>query len=358
MRRISKGSSRLSRSSESGGRPCHAGDAEMKGIARWYLSMEFFIRSVFNKEESMKKKYVMIALAFILAVGALIFGRYHYRIILSYLIPDTKLEADEIKLPVLIYHHFSEEKKNDSPLVVGRENFKRQMKCLKDNGYHTISFRELVDFVEKGAALPEKPVLITIDDGYESNYTIAYEVLKEYDLKATIFMIGHALGAKSYKNTGAIVPPYITLEQAKEMIASGLISIQSHSMDMHQVAAYEEYLNNQKIRTSAVMKDFDTEAEYIQYFHQDTQQSRKQITQDFGEEWLAYSYPLGQHDDLTERLLTEDDIKVTLIVERGMNIIKKGSPESLRKLKRFSISDKTSNWELERILQYPASRKK
>ena len=123
----------------------------------------------------MKKKYVMRALAFILAVGALIFGRYHYRIILSYLIPDTKLEADEIKLPVLIYHHFSEEEQNDSPLVVGRENFKRQMKCLKDNGYHTISFRELVDFVEKGAALPEKPVLITIDDGYESNYTIAYE---------------------------------------------------------------------------------------------------------------------------------------------------------------------------------------
>lgn len=306
----------------------------------------------------MKKKYFVIALALILAVGALIFGRYHYRIILSYLIPEAKLEAGEIKLPVLIYHHFSENENNDSSLVVGRENFRRQMKYIKDNGYHTISFRELVDFVEKGVELPEKPVLITIDDGYESNYTIAYPVLKEYGLKATIFMIGHALGAKTYKNTNAGVPAYLTLEQGKEMIASGLISIQSHSMDMHQIAEYEAYLRNQKVRTSATIKDFDTEEEYIKHFHQDTEQSKKQITEDFGEEWLAYSYPLGHHDDLTERLLTENDIKVTLIVERGMNIIKKDSPESLRKLKRFSISDKTSNWELDRILQYPATRKR
>ena len=304
----------------------------------------------------MKKKYIIIALVFIFLAGALFWGKRHYRIVLSYVLPEEKLQAGEIKLPVLIYHHFSEQKKNKNPLVVGRENFKRQMKCIKDKGYHTISFQELVDFVEKGTPLPEKPVLITIDDGYESNYSIAYPVLKEYGMKATIFMIGHALGEKSYKNTGAIVPSYISLDEAKEMLASGLISIQSHSMDMHQVAAYEAYLNNSKVRTSAVKKDFDTEEGYIQHFHQDTQQSKKQITEDFGEPWLAYSYPLGQHDDLTERLLTEEGIKVTLTVKQGMNIITPGSPECLRLLKRFSISDRTSNWELERILQFPASR--
>ncbi|RRD94264.1 hypothetical protein EII17_09130 [Clostridiales bacterium COT073_COT-073] len=304
----------------------------------------------------MKKKYVLLILVIGLALS-LIYARYNYRMILYYITPDITLNADEVKLPVLVYHHFSEEKKNQSALVVGRENFRRQIKYLKDNGYHAISIRELVDFVEKEVPLPEKPVLITIDDGYESNYTIAFEVLKEFNTKATIFMIGHAVGSTSYKETGAPLDPYITLEQGREMIASGLVSIQSHSMDMHQIADYEKYLNNDKIRISATKKDFDTDDSYLEYFNQDTARSKQQITQDFGEDWLAYSYPLGHYDDLTEELLSQSGIKVTMSVDKGMNVIQMKNPKTLRTLKRFLVSDKTSDQTLSYMLRAAGRRK-
>lgn len=305
----------------------------------------------------MKKRYILVVFA-LLTILALIYARYNYRKILYYITPDIKLEADEVKLPVLVYHHFSEEKKNENALIVGRENFRRQIKYLKDNGYHSISIRQLVDFVEKGIPLPEKPVLITIDDGYESNYTIAYEVLKEFDTKATIFMIGHAVGTNTYKDTGLSLDPYITVEQGKEMIASGLVSIQSHSMDMHQNELYEGYRNNDQIRISATKKSFDTEESYVEYFMKDTEQSKKQITEEFGDEWLSYSYPLGHYDDLTEELLTQTGIKVTFTVDRGMNVIKMKSPYTLRTLKRFLVSDKTTDETLSYMLRAAGRRKK
>lgn len=304
----------------------------------------------------MKKKHIYILLLLILAGLSAVWLRYNYKKVLFYITSDVVLAEDEVKLPILIYHHFSEQDFNENSLVIGRENFKRQIKYLKDNGYNSISIRQLVDFVENGTELPEKPVLITIDDGYESNYTIAYEVLKEFDTKATIFMIGHAVGAKTYKDTGLELDPYITIEQGKEMIASGLISVQSHSMDMHQNKICEGYRGNTQIRESAVMKEFDTKDSFIEYFTADTEQSKQQITGDFSEEWLAYSYPLGHYDDLTEELLTESGIKATFIVEQGMNIIKKNSPQSLRKLKRFFVKDRTSNEELSYMLRAAGRR--
>ena len=303
----------------------------------------------------MKKKQILIVAGIIILL-LMIYGRYHYYKVLYYITPDIVLEEDEVKLPILVYHHFSEQETNENSLIIGRENFKRQIKYLKDNGYHAISIRQLVDFVEKGSPLPEKPVLITMDDGYESNYTIAYEVLKEFDTKATIFMIGHAVGTSTYKDTGQPLDPYFTIEQGKEMIASGLISIQSHSMDMHQNKLYEGYRANMQIRESAVMKEFDNKEGYLAYFRKDTEDSKKQITEEFGDEWLSYSYPLGHYDDVTEELLTQSGIKVTFTVDRGMNVIKKNSPQSLRKLKRFLVKDKTSNDELSYMLRAAGRR--
>lgn len=298
-----------------------------------------------------KKKWLIVAILGVVLVFALIFLRYNYRKVLFYLQADAVLEADEVRLPILIYHDFSEEEINQNPLIVGRENFRRQMKYLKENGFHAVSPEQIVDFVENGVPLPKNPVWITIDDGYESNYKIAYEVLKEFDTKATIFMIGHAVGTNTYKETGAPMPSYLTLEQGKEMIASGLVSIQSHSMDMHQVEDYEKYRNNKEIRTSAVRKDFDTVESYISYFTKDTEQSKKQITQEFHEKWLAYSYPLGHYDELSERLLAESGIKATVTVEHGVNILKIHSPDSLRMLKRMNMTDKTTNDDLWYLLR-------
>ena len=124
------------------------------------------------------------------------------------------------------------------------------MQLIKENGYEAISFDELIAFAEGKGALPEKPVLITFDDGYQSNYEYAFPILKEENMKGTIFAIGVSIGKKEYyKDTVHKMTPHFGKEEIDEMKGSGLISIGSHTYDMHQWAPFEE---GDKIRESVI----------------------------------------------------------------------------------------------------------
>lgn len=122
-------------------------------------------------------------------------------------------------VPVLNYHQV--EQKNGNPLTLWPDQFEAQMAYLADEGYTTITIDEMMDALEHGTPLPEKPVIITFDDGYADNYEYAYPILKKYGFKATIFLI--------YDFTNAY-PNYLTWEQIDEMKQSGLIRFESHTM--------------------------------------------------------------------------------------------------------------------------------
>lgn len=125
-------------------------------------------------------------------------------------------------VPILNYHQVNDWA--DNALTVHVDQFDKQMQYLADNGYHTITLNELLNAWENGTELPEKPVIITFDDGYVDNYQNAYPILKKYGLKGTIFAITDYLG--NYQN-------YFTWEQAKEMQDSGIMEIESHTLS-HQ----------------------------------------------------------------------------------------------------------------------------
>ena len=122
-------------------------------------------------------------------------------------------------VPVLNYHQVEE--KNGNPLTLWPDQFETQMAYLADEGYTTITIDEMMDALENGTPLPDKPVIITFDDGYADNYEYAYPILKKYGFKATIFLI--------YDFTNAY-PNYLTWDQINEMKESGLIRFESHTM--------------------------------------------------------------------------------------------------------------------------------
>ena len=91
-------------------------------------------------------------------------------------------------LPILMYHHFADESKSGTVVTPGR--FREQMTALREAGYEAVTIPQVIGFVREGAPLPEKPVLITMDDGYGSNLTVAAPILEETGMRATIFVIG------------------------------------------------------------------------------------------------------------------------------------------------------------------------
>ncbi len=116
---------------------------------------------------------------------------------------------------------------NERIFVCYAERFEEQMKYLSDNGYNAISLYNFVACVEGRKNLPDKPIIITFDDGFQSNYKYAYPVLKKYNLKATIFVTPDS-ESENFKVLKGI-DCRLTDGQMKEMSNNG-ISIESHGV--------------------------------------------------------------------------------------------------------------------------------
>ena len=128
-------------------------------------------------------------------------------------------------IPTLMYHKIKDQVENtedDQSMSVSTVNFEAQLKALLEAGYTPINFKQLKDYLEGKAGLPKKPILITADDGYLCNYTKAYPILKKYNAQATFFVTSLYVGMTNENE-------HFSWEQAKEMEASGLIDIQSHT---------------------------------------------------------------------------------------------------------------------------------
>jgi len=134
-------------------------------------------------------------------------------------IPSSAKGTGDYRLPILMYHAIDEYQGNGSQeLYVTPENFEIQMQYLKAEGFTPITFDEISEIHEI-----EKPVLITLDDGYKNNLS-AYYILNKlndasFQAKATIFMIGNKID----KKTG------LSTEEIKDMSDSGIISFQAHT---------------------------------------------------------------------------------------------------------------------------------
>ncbi len=136
-----------------------------------------------------------------------------------------KMMYDYPYVPVLMYHEFAdkvENTKSEQSITVGTALFEAQIQKLIQEGYTAITFKDLQDYFKGVGGLPEKPVIITTDDAYLSNYEIAYPILKRYHMPATYFVTSQYVGVDTQK-------PHFTWEHAREMEESGLIDIQSHT---------------------------------------------------------------------------------------------------------------------------------
>ena len=251
----------------------------------------------------------------------------------------TALSADEIstQVPILMYHHLSEDVTNSE--MVSPEQFEAQIRALSEAGYTGVSFDELQAYVLRGEPLPEKPVVITFDDGYRSNYTLAYPILQKYGMKATIFAIGVSFGTDHYKDTDYAITPHFGAAEAAEMTASGLISIQSHTYDMHQWPPYE---TGSAVRENILQLSSESEEAYVQALTEDFTRSRALLEGATGQPVDVLAYPAGQYSTLTQVTLQSLGVHVTLSTNPGVNTVVRGLPQTLYAMLRFGITEDIS----------------
>ena len=118
---------------------------------------------------------------FILSLFLFIPMSYHN----VYQINNNIVYAEEITIPILTYHNFT--KDEGSSYQINIVEFEKQMDYLAVHNYSVISLSELLTGLRDGQ-LPPKPIVITIDDGFKSTYTLAYPILKKYNFPATLLI--------------------------------------------------------------------------------------------------------------------------------------------------------------------------
>lgn len=183
-----------------------------------------------------------------------------------------------------------------SPLFVTLEQFEEQMKYLHNENYHTLTLDEVKGYYYSGKDIPEKSILLTFDDCYQSMKKYAYPVLKEYGFHAVSFVVTSWLhNEKKVFNSAKSV--CLTKEDLAEM--NDVFEYANHTDSFHQ-------RTDQK--TSMMMSTTDEE------FAMDLDKCNEYVqVKD------VFAYPFGLFNDRNVNLLKEKGFKLAFTTETGQN---------------------------------------
>ncbi len=245
-----------------------------------------------------------------------------------------------VQLPILMYHSVGKNAAKAGKYVVTDQQFREDLNYLKKRGYETVSIAQLVSFVEEDEPLPEKPVLITLDDGFYNNYCYVYPILRETGSKAVISVVGSFTEAASPEQENPEWS-YLTAQEIGELAASEWVEIENHSYDFHHTQG----------RKGCLRKKGEPQEIYQVFFRNDTLKNQK-ILKSCGVPYsLCYTYPYGAYSKDTEEMLKEMGYLCTLSCQEGINAITHGG-DCLYLMKRYNrAAGKSAQAFLEPILQ-------
>lgn len=248
--------------------------------------------------------------------------------LLAGVMPALKPQDDDgrISLPIVMYHSVCNIGVGD--YVVSPKLLEDDFAFLKERGYAAVFVNEVVDFVEKGGSLPEKPIVITFDDGFYNNCEYVLPLLKKYGFKAVVNIVGSFSERESGAKKRSRSYSYLKDTEIAEMSKSGLVETGNHSYAMHSV----------KGRRGVSKKSGESDSEYEKIFTEDCVRCADFIKSACGVETKVFAYPFGSYSKSTPKLLKALGYKAALTCAEGVNRLKKGDTGRLMWLKRVNRS--------------------
>lgn len=228
--------------------------------------------------------------------------------------------SNKTAIPVLMYHHVNPE--GDFINVYPRI-FENQMRFLKAHGFTALHTAELLLILNGQKQPPKKPVMITFDDGWLDNWQFAFPILKKYDMKAVIFVITSLIpegGKRSRADEGnlASLPSHeechrmieagrssevmLSWDEAREMEASGLIDIQSHT---HNHQKWDKLYTDSKKRSEVLLKDLEV--------------SKKTIEDKLSKQCNVLCWPWGRYNSAYVDIAKSLGYELLFTTEKGSN---------------------------------------
>ena len=260
------------------------------------------------------KKYIAILCAVVIAATAFI----------AAVRKDSS--AETVKLPVIMYHLMTDNGSQLGKYVISTKQFESDMQYIKSKGYNTVTAKQLIDFADSGKKLPENPILITFDDGYESFYVYAFPLLKKLGMSAVLSVIGTYSETYSNSNDHNVNYSHCTWEQISEMSKSGFVDIGNHTWDMHTLG----------VRKGCAQEYGESDSAYSKALNEDVGKLQKKLSEVDGTAPVIFTYPYGRMCKNSYDVIDKMGFKITLGCEEKVNTLTAKQPSCLKKMRRFN----------------------
>lgn len=278
-----------------------------------------------------KRNYILTSLTLFALLFGILFSQGTQQIVFPAAVTSSDIldTRDRVNLPVLMYHGITENPFSVTEYFITVDMLESDLAWLNEKGYTTVSPQQLIDYVEKGSHLPEKPVLISFDDGYQNNYTLALPILEKYGAKAVFSIIG----SMADQNSGNINRPEnsnLSWGEIALLSKSPSASMGSHTYNLHSLSG----TNGRKGADKLAGESFD---EYRALLTEDLSHNSDLIEEATGSRPLVFAWPYGAYpaDRSADAILKELGFKISLTSYQISNTIEKGNPETLLGLRRF-----------------------
>ena len=245
---------------------------------------------------------------------------------------EAKVE-DRIDLPIIMYHGLLKEEKRQGQFIISPNLFEQDLRYLQENGYTTVVIADLIAYVQDGKPLPEKPVMLTFDDGYYNNYLYAFPLLKQYNCKMVLSPIGRYTDEYTQNKDTHANYAHCSWDAVREMMASGLVEFQNHSYNLHSIDSG---------RKGAKKKAVESLVDYRTLLVEDVMKMQTHMREETGYTPTAFVYPFGAVSSESLPILKELGFQATLICESHINAITR-DPECLYGLGRYRRPAKTGS---------------
>lgn len=242
-------------------------------------------------------------------------------------------------LPVIMYHTILNSR--TGVYIVSEAQLESDLKALKARGYEFVFPSEVVDYVNGEGSLPDKPVMLTFDDGHYNNLYYGLPLLMKYQAKANINIIGRF--SEYTTSSGDVDNPnysHLTWEEIAMLWDSGCVEIGNHTYDMH----------NYKPRYGIAPKAGESEEAYRAALSADIKRLQDKIYEAAGRYPTTFAYPFGRYNDTARDVLTSLGFTLMMTCNEGVNVIRRGDTERLAFIRRYNRSGRYATSEfLDRI---------
>jgi biofilm PGA synthesis lipoprotein PgaB len=227
------------------------------------------------------------------------------------------------KFIVLGYHDISE--KVTAPDDVPPDLFVRQLEYFKTHGYQPVSAQDLLQAAAGRKALPEQAIFLTFDDAYRSFYTVVFPLLKLYRYPAMLMVVTSWIdGEKPPEYRGK---EFMTWDQIKEVAASGLVTVASHSHQLHKYVVSNPQGNLEPAPNTFVYdpktRKYEAEEHFRARIRDDLRRSQEVLSGRLGAKPFALAWPFGAYNRLGLEEAKKLGFTMFFTLARGFGEVKK-----------------------------------